>query len=221
MREMTMVSIFSYVVGTAVVLLIFLFSYWVFWRFYFLRDPPRKVPLGKGLVSPADGRVISIRSYDFKKLGKDAIRIDKGIGRIHALASDVAAKVTVISIFMSPFDVHVNRSPAEGKVISAKHTKGRFYHAGDLEKSLMNEKNEILFDVSFGRMKVIQIAGFLARRIECYVRKDQVVARGQRIGLINLGSQVTLILPKMKTEVLVAVGDRVIAGKSVIAEVAE
>ena len=106
----------------------------------FYRDPKRKIPKGSNIVAPADGKIISI-IYTSDKI----IKARKGsFGKIKTLAKDVARQCYVISIFMSPLDVHINRSPIQGTVKSAKHTKGTFFKAYDLEKSLENEKNEII-----------------------------------------------------------------------------
>jgi phosphatidylserine decarboxylase len=214
-----MISVTQYIVWSTVILFLCLAGYYAFWRLYFLRDPKRSIPPGNNLVSPADGVVISVKRYDFSKNREGVIKVDKGIGKIETLASEIAKKVLVISIFMSPFDVHVNRAPCHGRVVSVKHTKGKFYNARNLEKSLYNEKNEFLISTDFGRIKVIQIAGFLARRIESFVRPTQELAKGQRIGLINLGSQVTMILPSDKMEIKTKIGKKVKAGSSIIAGV--
>ncbi len=213
-----MVPVFDYIIVSSTVMLALLFCYWIFWKFYFLRDPSRKIPHGNNLIAPADGVIISVKAYNFSEK-KAKVKVDKGIGKIMTLASDIGKEVTVVSIFMSPFDVHVNRAPCDGTVISTKHTKGKFYNARNLEKSLYNEKNEILMKTDFGKIKVIQIAGFLARRIESYVRDTQKVIKGQRIGLINLGSQVTMILPTDKIELNARVGRKVKAGVTIIAGV--
>jgi phosphatidylserine decarboxylase len=106
----------------------------------FYRDPKREIPKGKSIVAPADGKIISII-----RTSKKNIRIKKGLlGKIRVLTKDIADECYVVSIFMSPFDVHINRSPIEGTVKSIKYTKGRFFKAYDLEKSLENEKNEII-----------------------------------------------------------------------------
>lgn len=179
----------------------------------FYRDPKRAIPKGNNIVAPADGKVISII-----KTGEKNIKINKGLlGRIHVLAKGIADECYVISIFMSPLDVHINRSPIEGTVKSIKHAKGRFFKAYDLEKSLENEKNEIIIQNKAVKIKVVQIAGFLARRIKCFVRINQKINKGDKIGMITLGSQATLILPK-GVELKVKIGDRVKAGQSVIAD---
>lgn len=180
----------------------------------FYRDPKRVIPGGNAIVSPADGRVIAI-----VKTGKKEVTVPKGmIGKIRALTGDVGNDCCVVSIFMSPFDAHINRAPIGGKIVSMRHTQGKFFGAYDLEKSLLNEKNEIVIKSKKIRVKVIQIAGFLARRIIPYVKEGQDVKKGQKIGMIALGSQTTLIMPG-KVKVAVKKGQRVKAGSSVIAEV--
>ena len=180
----------------------------------FYRDPERKTPNGNNIVSPADGKVIRILKT---KSGK--INLSKGFfGGIETLAKDVAKECYFISIFMSPFDVHINRAPIDGKILSVKHEHGKFF-AAYKKSSLQNEKNEILlFNKKIGRIKVIQIAGFLARRILCSVYKNQKVNKGQRIGKIVLGSQVVLIMPSKKAKVRVKKWQKVIAGKTILAD---
>lgn len=182
----------------------------------FYRDPKRKIPAGKNIVSPADGKVINIL-----KVRENKIKVKKGlIGKIETLAEDIAKECHVISIFMSPFDVHINRAPIDGKIVSVKHEKGKFFAAYDIEKSLSNEKNEIIIEnKKIGKLKVIQIAGFLARRIICSVKKNEKVNKGQKIGKIVLGSQVTLILPAKKTNLRVKKGQKARAGETIIADV--
>lgn len=203
-------------------LLLLLGLFYLFWRFWFLRDPERLPPQGKNIVSPADGRVMAVYSFSLPKNpvspGRHAthISIRKGNRSIDALASDVSARIWVVSIFMSPLDVHVNRSPCEGRVLYTRHTPGSFNPAGNIKKSMENEKNEILIKAPFGKLKVIQIAGFLARRIVCSVSEGQRLSTAQRIGLINLGSQVTVLIPRDRISLRVRKGSRVRAGESVI-----
>ena len=179
----------------------------------FYRDPERRIPKGNNIVSPADGKVISIIDTS-----KDVIKVKKGfIGKIRVLTKDVANQCYVVSIFMSPLDVHVNRAPIEGTIKSIKHTKGKFFKAYDLEKSLENEKNEIIIENKKLKIKIIQIAGFLARRIICRVKLHQKVNKGQRIGMIALGSQATIIMPGV-VKLKIRLGDRVKAGSTIIAE---
>lgn len=179
----------------------------------FYRDPERKIPKGSNIVAPADGKIISIINTK-----ENSIKISKGLlGKIKTLTSDISSQCYIISIFMSPFDVHYNRSPIEGTVNSIKYTKGRFFEAYNLEKSLQNEKNEIIFQNKHMKVKVIQIAGFLARRIKCFVHENQKVNKGSKIGMICLGSQTTLVLPS-GVDLKVKMNEKVKAGSTVLAE---
>ena len=179
----------------------------------FYRDPKRKIPKGNNIVAPADGKIISIISTK-----ENSLKISKGLlGKIRTLTKDVSTQCYVISIFMSPFDVHINRAPIEGIVKSVKYTKGKFFEAYKLEKSLENEKNEIIIQNKKLKVKVIQIAGFLARRIKCYVKKNQKVNKGEKIGMIALSSQTTIVIPygvelKIKANSKVKAGETIIAG---------
>jgi len=178
----------------------------------FYRDPKRKIPKGNNIVAPADGKIISIIDTSKKE-----INIKKGfLGKIKAMTNDIANECYAISIFMSPFDVHINRAPIAGTIKSIKHTKGKFFEAYNLEKSLSNEKNEIIIQNEKIRVKVIQIAGFLARRIKCCVNKNQKVNKGHKIGMIALSSQTTLIIPK-GVDLKIKVNDKVKAGETIIA----
>ncbi|MBD3355476.1 phosphatidylserine decarboxylase, partial [Candidatus Woesearchaeota archaeon] len=183
-----------------------------FWKLYFLRNPERIPPKGKNIISPADGKIISIIP-----IKKERIKIKKRkIGKINALVKDTLKEGYLISIFMSLFDVHVNRAPVDGKIISTKHTRGKFLPAYNLD-ALENEKNEIIIkNKILGKIKVIQVAGFIARRIRCYVKKNQKIIKGERIGLINMGSQVTLIVPK-NIKLKIKKGQKVKAGKTILA----
>lgn len=183
-----------------------------FYKFVFLRNPARAAPKGNNIVSPADGKIINI-----VKIDKAKVRIKKGlIGKVNALCSDVDAGY-LISIFMSIFDVHVNRAPIDGEVVSVKHKDGKFFMAFDPEKSLLNESNEIIIKSKIGRIKVIQIAGFIARRILCFVKEKQKINKGESFGMIVIGSQVCLIIPK-KVRLRAGVGDKVRAGETVLGE---
>ncbi len=210
----------------------------------FYRDPKRIIPIGNNIVSPADGRVIGIidtseiaREIKFSALTQnrravseraqksmifdtsiDEIEVSKGmVGKIRAMTKDISKECYVISIFMSPLDVHINRAPIEGTIKSIQHTKGKFFKAYDLKKSFENEKNEIIIENKNIKVKVIQIAGFLARRIICNVKVNQKVDKGQKIGMIALGSQATVIMPK-KVNMKIKLNDKLKAGQSIIAE---
>ena len=161
---------------------------------YFFRDPQRAVPTESGLVvSPADGKVT----------------------RIEKLSADGADTPTVVSIFLSPFDVHVNRAPIAGEVIDVTYTKGRFIAATSDNASLVNEQNALT--IKGERMTVVckQIAGVLARRIVCWSRPGDSLELGERFGLIKFGSRTDLVLPR-EVEVLVKVGERVSGGVTII-----
>ena len=177
----------------------------------FYRDPKRTIPKGNNIVAPADGKVINIVKV------KNNAKIRKGLlGRIHTLTNDIAKECYVISIFMSPLDAHINRSPIDGVVKSVKHSKGSFFRADDIEKSLENEKNEIIIQNKAMKVKVIQIAGFVARRIICNVKVNQKINKGGKIGMIALGSQTTIVLPDIRLRV--KLNDKVKAGETIIAD---
>ncbi|MEA3515291.1 MAG: phosphatidylserine decarboxylase [Nanoarchaeota archaeon] len=184
---------------------------------YFYRDPKRVIPKGNVIVSPADGKIIAIIKV---RSGKDELKIKKGFaGKIRTLTGDLGKGAFIaISIFMSPLDVHVNRSPIEGEIVSVRHSKGRFYNAARPE-ALENEKTETIIDSKIGMLKVIQIAGFLARRIETFIKPGEKVIAGQRIGIIKLGSQVTLIMPEDKINLTVTKGQKVRAGSTILGEI--
>ncbi|MBI2654407.1 phosphatidylserine decarboxylase [Candidatus Woesearchaeota archaeon] len=179
----------------------------------FYRDPKRRIPKGNNIVAPADGSVINIL-----RINKSDANIRKGmLGKIKILTKDIAEECYVISIFMSPLDVHINRAPIDGKIKAVKYTKGRFFEAYNLEKSLENERNEIIIQNKKMKVKVIQVAGFLARRIKCYVKKNQKVNKGQKIGMISLSSQTTLVIPAW-VDLKVEINDGMKAGETILAE---
>ena len=186
---------------------------------YFYRDPKRVIPKGNVIVSPADGKIIAIIKVRSGK-EKEELKIKKGFaGKIRTLTGDLGKGAFIaISIFMSPLDVHVNRSPIEGEVVSVRHSKGKFYNAARAE-AFENEKTETIIDSKIGMLKVIQIAGFLARRIETFIKPGEKVIAGQRIGIIKLGSQVTLIMPKDKINLVITKGQKVKAGSTILGEI--
>jgi phosphatidylserine decarboxylase len=163
---------------------------------YFFRDPDRVIPAGEGLVvSPADGRVVIAGPTD---------------GRWSP-----PGDWQQITIFLSPMDVHMNRTPVEGRVARIEYRPGKFLPAYK-EDASANELNEIWIDY-FGEPVVVrQIVGVLARRVVCRVNEGQVLERGERIGLMKFGSRVDVFLPK-RAELLVTVGQTVIAGETVLA----
>ena len=180
--------------------------------FAFFRDPERVVPQGQQLmVSPADGLVTLISQVtppaELQGATEDGGR---GLGK---------EPVTRISIFMSVFDVHVNRSPISGTIRRIVYIPGTFMNA-DLDKaSEENERQHVLIERGDGTaIGFTQIAGMVARRIVPFVKPGDIVAAGQRVGLIRFGSRVDVYLPA-GTEPKVLLGQRVIAGETVLAEI--
>jgi phosphatidylserine decarboxylase len=171
------------------------------WCAYFFRDPVRHTPLDENLVvSPADGIICSI--------GYFAPPPELGLGQ------DPMQRV---SIFMSVFDCHVNRAPVAGRVTKIAYRPGAFINA-DLDKaSEKNERNGLVIEKGGGRFGVVQIAGFLARRIVCFVRQGEVIGAGDRFGLIRFGSRVDVYLPGAARP-LVTIGSKAIAGETALAE---
>ncbi len=171
------------------------------WCVYFFRDPPRVVPLEEGLViSPADGRISSV--------GRFAPPPELGLG---------GEPMQRISVFMSVFDCHVNRSPVAGRIAKIVYRPGLFINA-DLDKaSEDNERNGFVIEAANGRYGVVQIAGLVARRIVCFVASGDRVGVGDRIGLIRFGSRVDVYLPE-GARPLVGLGTRAIAGETILAD---
>ena len=196
---------------TLSVIILFLILLKIFHKFIFLRDPERKIPKGKNIVSPADGKVMQIIDTN-----KHSITMKKHFGKIHTLIQDISSECKIVSIFMSPLNVHINRAPIEGTVKTITYKKGKFLPTNSFERGLNNEKNEIIIQNKKIKIKTIQIAGILARRIECFLKPNQKVIKGQRIGLINLGSQLVLIMPN-KVNLRVKQNQKVKAGETIIA----
>ena len=173
------------------------------WCAYFFRDPVRVTPLRDGLVvAPADGRV---------SLVANAVPPEElGLG---------TRPLPRVSIFMSVFDCHVNRSPVSGHIERMVYRQGLFLNA-DLDKaSEDNERNAFLIATATHRFGVVQIAGLIARRIVPFVVEGQAVAAGDRIGMIRFGSRVDVYLPEGATP-LVSLGQTAIAGETLIADLA-
>jgi len=159
----------------------------VLFLFYFFRDPERKIEIDENkILSPADGKVIEISEKEGTK---------------------------IIKIFMSPFNVHIQRSPITGKVKSIEYKPGKFLRAYVKESSEVNEQNIIEIE----DIQIKQIAGIIARRIVCWVQEGANIQQGQRIGMIKLGSQVDISLPILYN-LKIKEGDKVKAGISVVAE---
>jgi phosphatidylserine decarboxylase len=171
------------------------------WCVYFFRDPPRVTPIADGLVvSPADGRVSRV-TYAVPPPGLE-------LGE---------RPLPRVSIFMSVFDCHVNRSPVSGRIDKILYTPGKFLNA-DLDKaSEDNERNALVMSTSNGRIGVVQIAGLIARRIVSWSEAGQPIGAGERIGMIRFGSRVDVYFPE-GTKPLVAEGQTAYAGETVIAD---
>lgn len=163
---------------------------------YFFRDPVRQTPSGPGLVvAPSDGRVLSLEKVmDSPYVGGAGLRI---------------------SVFLSPLDVHIIRSPLEGVVDYASYHPGKFIAAYKNEASQNNERLEMGLSSQKGKVILKQIAGFLARRIVCHAVEKQPLARGERLGIIKFGSRVELVLPsnveiKIREQELLKGGETVV-----------
>ena len=163
----------------------------------FFRDPPRVVPAQPNAVlSPADGRIVKVEKVNDPYTQRDTL---------------------LVSVFMNVFNVHSNRAPVDGTVERVDYQPGKFVNA-DLDKaSTENERNAMVVKLANERITVVQVAGLIARRILCYVKPGDVLARGQRYGFIRFGSRVDVYLP-LSARPKVAVGDVVYATRTVIAE---
>jgi phosphatidylserine decarboxylase len=180
--------------------------------FAFFRDPERVVPQSADLiVSPADGLVTLIQQVP----PPAELQVADGQG----LAGLPAEPLTRVSIFMSVFDVHINRAPIGGTIARVVYIPGKFVNA-DLDKaSEENERQHVLIERADGvRIAFTQIAGLVARRIVPFIKPGDIVAKGQRVGLIRFGSRVDVYLPQ-GTESKVLLGQKVIAGETVLAEI--
>ncbi len=165
---------------------------------FFFRDPERAVPQGKGVVvSPADGKVIVIKDVFEPVYLKQEMK--------------------QVSIFLSVFNVHVNRSPVGGTVETVKYNPGKFLAAWDDKASLDNEQTAMVIASGKDRVLVKQIAGLIARRIVCYAKPGDSIKSGERYGLIRFGSRVDIFLPT-DANVKVKLGDRVKGARDIIAE---
>src|SRR5829696_1499620 len=160
---------------------------------FFFRDPHRSIPDGNGVIlSAADGRVTRIENIGDTKL---------------------------ISVFLSPFDVHINRSPISGTISNVNYIPGKKNPATSDMSSLVNERNSLTIEGAEFSVVCTQIAGILARRIVCWKKMGDSLAIGEKFGLIKFSSRTDLLIPG-RAEVLVQIGDRVKGGETVIAKIA-
>lgn len=161
---------------------------------YFFRDPERVIPAVAGaVVSPADGRVLGVERVE-----------EEGVARLK------------ISIFMSLFDVHVNRAPIAGSIIQVRHCPGRFRIASSARAGHENEQNVVRIEGAYTSVTFKQIAGILARRIEFWKKPGDQVARGERVGMIRFGSRVEVLL-EPRCQLCVRPGQHVRGGASILA----
>jgi phosphatidylserine decarboxylase precursor-related protein len=157
---------------------------------YFFRDPKRNVPTDENIiVSAADGRVTRVEE---------------------------TAEGKLVSVFLSPLDVHINRSPISGKIVRVIYNKGKKVPATRNDASFINERNSLVIENERMTVTCTQIAGILARRIVCWKREGDTLERGEKFGLIKFSSRTDLLIPN-EAEILVKIGDRVVGGETVIA----
>ncbi len=164
---------------------------------YFFRDPHRQSPADPGVVvAPADGLVTRVGPID----------------------ADNPRSATLVSIFLSPLDVHINRAPIAGIITDVSYTGGKFLMATDEKASLVNEQNALTIEGEKITVVCKQIAGILARRIVCWKQAGERVELGERFGMIKFSSRTDILLPE-KVEVLVAKGNRVKGGTTIIGRI--
>ena len=185
---------FVWAVWGVLALLAFLFTLFIA---FFFRNPKRKIPpFPNAILSPADGKVIYVGECEEDRFLKE--------------------RALKVSIFMSIFNVHINRAPTSGKIVERSYHPGKFLVASAEKSSLLNEQNALILETE-DRLKIllIQIAGFVARRIVCYPKAGDTIKGGEIFGLIRFGSRIDLYLP---TEVkpIVKVGQHVKGGESII-----
>ena len=162
---------------------------------HFFRDPRRSIPLEPGIVvAPADGKVTIARQATTEEPN------------------------ALVSIFLSPLDVHINRAPIEGEIVDISYKKGKFLMATKNESRLLNEQNCLTIVGSEITVKCVQIAGVLARRIVCWKQRGERVKCGEQFGMIKFSSRTDLLMPS-NVEVLVKIGSRVKGGETIIGRI--
>ena len=164
---------------------------------FFFRNPKRRIPALQSIIlSPADGRIIHIGECEEDRFLKE--------------------RTLKVSIFMSVFNVHINRAPASGKVLETRYHAGKFFVAHAEKSSLLNEQNAFVLETE-DRQKIllIQIAGYVARRIVCYAKAGDTLKMGEIFGMIRFGSRIDLYLPK-EVRPVVKLGQRVKGGESIL-----
>ncbi|HEY3537829.1 MAG: phosphatidylserine decarboxylase [Trinickia sp.] len=176
---------------------------WLFWLLLvfvvqFFRDPPRPIPSEPNAVlCPADGRIVAVETTLDPYAGREALKI---------------------SVFMNVFNVHSQRSPVDGAITKVEYFPGAYLNAAVDKASLENERNAVVIETGSGHtVTAVQIAGLIARRILCYVRAGEPLARGQRYGFIRFGSRVDVYLP-LGSRARVSIGEKVYASSTILAE---
>jgi len=174
----------------------FFFILLTLFSIYFFRNPERSPPADEqAVVAPADGVVVVVDRVPHTPLGCEALKI---------------------SIFMSVFNVHINRVPFSGRIVDIFYSPGAFFDARDQRSSCENERNGIVLKTASGaRLAVVQIAGLIARRIVCYPKLGDYLERGERYGMIRFGSRLDVYLP-VELKPLVKRGDKTVAGETVL-----
>jgi phosphatidylserine decarboxylase len=163
---------------------------------YFFRNPERSLPEDeRGVIAPADGVIIYLGPSREEHLGEE---------------------MTKVSIFMSVFNVHVNRAPISGEVLEYFYNSGKFLDVRDERATFENERSGlVLKDPEGRRIVVVQVAGLIARRIVCYLKKGDMAVRGKRYGLIRFGSRLDVYMP-LNSDLMVKLGDKTVAGETVL-----
>jgi phosphatidylserine decarboxylase len=162
---------------------------------YFFRNPRRSIPLEPGIIlAPADGKVTIVRQ------------------------ATPEHREALVSIFLSPLDVHINRAPIEGEIVDISYKKGQFMMATRDESRLLNEQNSLTIQGPEITVKCVQIAGILARRIVCWKRRGERVKCGEQFGMIKFGSRTDLLMPS-NVEVVVTEGTHVRGGETIIGRI--
>jgi phosphatidylserine decarboxylase len=163
---------------------------------YFFRNPARVVPGDeRAVIAPADGLVIYLGPSSEEHLGEE---------------------MTKVSIFMSVFNVHVNRAPISGKVVDSFYSRGKFFDVRDERAAFENERSGLVLEDPNGRrIVVVQVAGLIARRIVCYLKKGDTAVRGKRYGLIRFGSRLDVYMP-LNSDLTVKLGDKTVAGETIL-----
>ena len=183
--------------------LIWATPFWLiaFFVLQFFRDPPRVIPQkANAVLSPADGKIVAVEKVQDPYLIREAIKV---------------------SVFMNVFNVHSNRSPVDGNIIDKWYFPGKFINASLPKASLDNERNALWIKTDNGfNITCVQVAGLVAKRILCYVKIGDHLARGQRFGFIRFGSRVDVYLPP-NTKINVNIGDKVYATLTILAELTQ